>query len=194
MDKDKKKENILAAVINVIAEKGYDNTTINAISEKAKVSRGILHYYFEDKEDLVSKALQNNVDVMIKGAKGLLHEGKTPEQISSVFVDFVRNNAKSNATYYRFLYEMFCLRWQSIKIKKVLSQCHSKVFEFICDELSRLNHEKILSLRPSDIPQRSYLLMSLADGLIFHMIQDDQFDMNKKFWDQTKKMVLDIII
>jgi AcrR family transcriptional regulator len=41
----------------LLAAKGYEDATIADILKVADVSRGILHYYFSDKEDLVSKAL-----------------------------------------------------------------------------------------------------------------------------------------
>ena len=50
-------DNILNASLKILATKGYENATIVDISKAADVSRGILHYYFSDKEDLVSKAL-----------------------------------------------------------------------------------------------------------------------------------------
>ena len=50
-------DNILSGSLKTLAAKGYEDATIADISKAADVSRGILHYYFSDKEDLVSKAL-----------------------------------------------------------------------------------------------------------------------------------------
>ena len=50
-------DNILNGSLKILATKGYQDATIADISKAAHVSRGILHYYFSDKEDLVSKAL-----------------------------------------------------------------------------------------------------------------------------------------
>jgi AcrR family transcriptional regulator len=54
-NREKKIDSILHASLKVLATKGYENATIADISKAAHVSRGILHYYFSDKEDLVSK-------------------------------------------------------------------------------------------------------------------------------------------
>ena len=50
-------DNILNGSLKILATKGYEDATIADISKAADVSRGILHYYFSDKEDLVRKAL-----------------------------------------------------------------------------------------------------------------------------------------
>jgi AcrR family transcriptional regulator len=50
-------DNILNGSLKILATKGYEDATIADISKAADVSRGILHYYFSDKEDLVSKGI-----------------------------------------------------------------------------------------------------------------------------------------
>jgi hypothetical protein len=55
-------DNILNASLKILATKGYENATIADISKAAHVSRGILHYYFSDKEEEYKK-LQNSNNV-----------------------------------------------------------------------------------------------------------------------------------
>ena len=55
--KEDKAKKILAAALEILSKKGYENTTINDIADSAKLSRGLLHYYFKDKEDLVAQAM-----------------------------------------------------------------------------------------------------------------------------------------
>ena len=78
--KEQKINEILKNSLRVLAKNGYENTTIANIANKSNVSRGILHYYFSDKEDLVSKVLafssENIIQATIRGIKG-----KTPEEI-----------------------------------------------------------------------------------------------------------------
>jgi len=51
--KDNKKQLILNAAIKVFAHKGYQYATIEAIARKAGVSKGLIHFYFENKLDLL---------------------------------------------------------------------------------------------------------------------------------------------
>ena len=59
-DREERINGILKATVKVLAQKGYDQATIADISQIANVARGALHYYFRDKEDLVTKALANS--------------------------------------------------------------------------------------------------------------------------------------
>ena len=47
-----KRTEILSAAVPLFAEKGYDNTTIEDIAEKAEIGKGTLYNYFSSKEDI----------------------------------------------------------------------------------------------------------------------------------------------
>lgn len=68
--REEKVDHILQAALRVLAAKGYENATIADISKAAHVSRGILHYYFSDKEDLVSKALAKSSSRLVQSFFG----------------------------------------------------------------------------------------------------------------------------
>lgn len=82
-----KKENeekinvILLGALTALAEKGYANTTIEDIAHASKVSRGLLHYYFETKEDLIVRAVTLGTGTLLSSAcKELGTQG--PQNIS----------------------------------------------------------------------------------------------------------------
>lgn len=49
---------IVEAARAVFAEHGYEQASLNAIIERAGISKGVLYYYFEDKTDLYLAILQ----------------------------------------------------------------------------------------------------------------------------------------
>src|SRR5437016_2318983 len=51
-NKERTRQAILRAALNLFAEKGFYRTTTRAISRKAKIAEGTLFNYFETKEDL----------------------------------------------------------------------------------------------------------------------------------------------
>lgn len=54
---DARRGEILAATWRVIARDGLDRTTVRAIAREADCSQGILAHYFENKDDILVKAL-----------------------------------------------------------------------------------------------------------------------------------------
>lgn len=55
--REQSRERILAAAVEVFAEKGFHNATISDITARAGVSRGLITYYFPGKNDLLAEFL-----------------------------------------------------------------------------------------------------------------------------------------
>ncbi|MEM0155655.1 MAG: TetR/AcrR family transcriptional regulator [Thermoplasmataceae archaeon] len=61
--KNDKEEKILNASIKVFSKMGYDLATIDEIAKKARVSKGIVFFYFKKKDNLIEKAALRSVPV-----------------------------------------------------------------------------------------------------------------------------------
>src|SRR5260370_13112885 len=57
-EQQKTRERIIAAASKVLAEKGYDATTLREISREAHTAPGLVHYYFGGKDELLVEVLQ----------------------------------------------------------------------------------------------------------------------------------------
>ena len=61
-DVSPERERVATAAINLILQRGYDATTVEAILMRAGVSRKEFDHYFRDKEDCVLKVLDGGVE------------------------------------------------------------------------------------------------------------------------------------
>ena len=61
---DEKTQAILKAAGACLGERGYAATTIAEIAAQAGVSRGLLHYYFKSKEELLAQVVRAGADAM----------------------------------------------------------------------------------------------------------------------------------
>ncbi|MEM0141701.1 MAG: helix-turn-helix domain-containing protein [Thermoplasmatales archaeon] len=60
-DREGKRERILNASMRVFSKKGYDLATIDEIASKARVSKGIIFFYYKKKAQLVEEAALKSV-------------------------------------------------------------------------------------------------------------------------------------
>jgi len=90
------REKILAAGLELFAARGYDAVTIREIAEAAGVNSAMIYYYFQDKEDLyrrlldqVFAALMDNVrdTAAIEGSADVVLR-----QLSRMYVSFLQAN------------------------------------------------------------------------------------------------------
>ena len=63
--KDEKSVQILGAARSILARNGYATTTINLVASEAGVSRGLLHYYFKNKGDMLATVIQVNLRLAV---------------------------------------------------------------------------------------------------------------------------------
>jgi AcrR family transcriptional regulator len=81
--RDRSREKILAAALEVFAEKGYHDATISEITARAGVSRGLLTYYFPGKQRLVDELLVRYLD----GVASVLDVTGTPDERLAGIID-----------------------------------------------------------------------------------------------------------
>jgi AcrR family transcriptional regulator len=65
-----RKERMLAAAADEFAERGYAGASLGRIIEAAGISKGMLYYYFNDKEDLFATTIEVALDRLIGEAAG----------------------------------------------------------------------------------------------------------------------------
>ena len=101
-----KKELIMNAALEEFAEYGYHATSINNISKKANVSKGLLYNYFKSKEDLLKAIMISGLDVLIDifdpNKDGFLTENEFDFIIDKVF-DLLKKNIRFWKLYFSIL-------------------------------------------------------------------------------------------
>jgi TetR/AcrR family transcriptional regulator, fatty acid metabolism regulator protein len=191
--KEQKINEILKNSLRVLAKNGYENTTIANIANKSNVSRGILHYYFSDKEDLVSKVLafssENIIQATIRGIKG-----KTPEEIVDNIIKDSIQSFRDNPDFYAFLFEMWCASRRSEKIKQELVTCSVKVTKSIKKVLDEAIQNGVLKINTKNTEEMSKVLLALFNGIAFEKLMEPSQDLeNRKYWIQVRSILLSVL-
>lgn len=121
----KTKRRIFNTAVQIFAEKGYDNASIEEITAIAGVAKGSLYYHFEKKEDIFDmlleeglKLLRNNIEIKTKECTTAL------EKIKAIILVQIKVTVKYEA----FLNVVFSQIWgEEVKNQK----CKRAVFEYI---------------------------------------------------------------
>jgi AcrR family transcriptional regulator len=192
--REEKVNHILQASLKVLAMKGYENATIADISNAARVSRGILHYYFTDKEDLVSKALAKSSSSLVQSSLTGV-KGNSAEEVVDEILNRYLMNLQQHPEFYAFLFEMWCASRRSKKIKSELESCIEKVvisIEKLLDGVG--NNGGLLKSSHDESRAIAKALLALSDGIAFHLlINHSEYLKNKKFWSLIKSMMLAVL-
>ena len=88
-------QKIFEAGMSLFQEKGFINTTLQDICEKAGVSKGTIFNYFSSKEDILAKFGRNQAIVLKQFADKLSPSMSTKEKIIAVLLEDIRLVKKS---------------------------------------------------------------------------------------------------
>lgn len=87
MRKEIRKQELIQTAYQLFITKGYENTTIDEIIEKANVAKGTYYYHFENKEQILEEVVNMMIDKSIERAKEVLASNLNLEEklISTIF-------------------------------------------------------------------------------------------------------------
>jgi AcrR family transcriptional regulator len=188
--KEDKATKILVATLEILAKKGYENTTINDIAGSARISRGLLHYYFEDKEDLVAQALTFGFGSMWESSITSLQSARSPEQLVDNMIEVLEKNTLANPDFSALLFEMWVSSRRSAKIHKVFSDGLNETIDRLKGLLNVASSLGIIKADPSELEGMVRILIALYHGLTIQLLTDPEKAKDKKMWMPIRKMLL----
>lgn len=91
-----KAERILEGARAVLVRYGYSGATVSRVAEAAGVSRGLLHYYFKNKEELLARVLRANLEINVVLAKEIFERSNSARALARNFRTTLKQLALTN--------------------------------------------------------------------------------------------------
>lgn len=166
----RRRAEIIEATFFCIALKGYSNITMQDIADSAGVSKGVIHYYFRNKEELflsVFEKLIGDLDAHI--ARRVEQAGTPPEKIRSV-IGAVFEKIRGNKKFQIVLLDFWAHTTRNAKLKRVNA-----------NQYSRYRHlmKKIIAdgikqgyFKECDTAQVASALIGMIEGLMIQWLFD----------------------
>ncbi len=97
--RDERRKQLLKAALKVFACRGYAATKISDIAIEAGFSHGLIHYYFESKEEIYIVVVQQTAQLSHEAIDRFRHMQGSPLEIIRIFIDRNLNylDAEENA-------------------------------------------------------------------------------------------------
>jgi AcrR family transcriptional regulator len=189
-DQHRTRERIIAATSKVLAEKGYDATTLREISREAQVAPGLVHYYFGGKDQLLVEVLEA-AGRRFSQAMEQLVQHVPADQSLEVVLSHIHERVEQEPEVYRLRYESFSLglhnpliepkvRERLAQRRKEIGSVMAKVLENMARTEGTKNTEgtERSSFDPTPL---AALLLSVFDGLALQKIMDPTFDLDAAY-------------
>jgi AcrR family transcriptional regulator len=177
-----RKEQIVKATVECITKHGYHNFSMQDVAKTAGVSKGIIHYYFLNKDDLMMSVLDKVAGDIERVLGEEMSSVTDPARRMEIFIEVCFDIVKNTKEYYQVNMDFWTQINQKQEIRKVIANHYSKFREaaarVITDGINKGAFRKV------DANAYASLVIAMIDGVSLQWLFDDKvFDyaqMSKK--------------
>ena len=157
------RDNILKNSYRLFKEKGFKNTTTREIATSSQINKGLLHYYYNQKEDIVIEMYEDILDALYNYVeKNYKDKIKGYTYLALLNILFYKAMTSTNESL-NFLSEMMSSReLTKVKIEKYIDSYY-KIIEN--DDIPITKYQMLLALTVA-VGAESELLLSIREGKI----------------------------
>jgi AcrR family transcriptional regulator len=175
-----KAQRIIEAMRASVGARGAAASTFDHVAREAGVSRGLLHYYFGSKEQLLVEVVRHDCEVRIEAMDERIARASSVDEIVQALVagleDFIEDEPGSQAV----IYEMLSASRRSDDIRAELAELYRRWRAHLAESLRAKEREGVVRLH-GDPESVASMLFALGDGFGIQVISDPDWDRDAAF-------------
>ncbi len=160
--RDIKKRQIAESALLALQELGYANTSLRDIADKSDMSLGMLHYYFEDRSELIiycvriyKQQFMRNIIDALEGAEG---RDTVIETFSKALADSIIDDSMTH----RLWYDIRAQAMFDETFRPVVREIEEMLIGIVADAMTKAG-------KPAD--DTVAIQYAMLDGLFLHLMQ-----------------------
>jgi AcrR family transcriptional regulator len=166
-----KAQRIVDAMRRSVARRGTAGSTFDHVSREAGVSRGLLHYYFGTKEQLLVEAVRRDCELRLELLQRQLSTAKTADDYIDLMAQNLQETVRDDPDFVTLVFELFTLSRRNADIAVEYAGLMRRTREQVAGMLASAQGEGILRLHaePEAVAE---ILFSLGDGFALRMLSE----------------------
>lgn len=133
-----RRRQLVEAAIAVIHEEGFGQATVARIARRAGVSSGMVHHYFEDKDDLLFTTMRHLLAELRSDAAARLSRADNPRERIRAIIDACFSEAQFDEQVFSAWLALYGNARQSARLQGILSIYHRRLKSSLMHELRHL--------------------------------------------------------
>jgi TetR/AcrR family transcriptional repressor of bet genes len=119
---DERRRALAESAVRTLGELGYARSSLREIANNSDFSHGVVHYYFDDKNDLIVYCVRELKSVCVRRYDHVIADSTTAEEMLAGFADELVATLVNDAAMHRLWYDvrtqsMFDERLQEVSIE-----------------------------------------------------------------------------
>jgi AcrR family transcriptional regulator len=170
-----KAQRIVEAMRRSVARRGTAGSTFDHVAREAGVSRGLLHYYFGTKEQLLVEAVRRDCELRMELLERQLAGARTAEDFVGLMALNLQETVREDPDFVTLMCELFTLSRRNGDIAVEYAELMRGTREQVAGMLATAQREGVVRLRaePDAVAE---ILFALADGFALRMLTEPERD------------------
>jgi AcrR family transcriptional regulator len=170
-----KAQRIVEAMRRSVARHGAAGSTFDHVSREAGVSRGLLHYYFGTKEQLLVEAVRRDCELRMEMLERQLAGERTADGFIGLMAQNLQQTVREDPDFVTLLFELFTLARRNAEVAVEYAGLIRRTREQVAELLATAQREGVLRLH-AEPEVVSEILFSLGDGFALRMLTEPDRD------------------
>lgn len=166
-----RKDQIVRATVECITKYGYHNFSMQDVARTAGVSKGIIHYYFLNKDDLMMSVLDKVASDIERVLKADMQTSADSAQKLEIFINICFDVVRNTKEYYQVNMDFWTQINQKPEVRKVIAKHYSKFRE----NCAKVIDEGISNgaFKPVNALETASIILALIDGVSLQWLFDE---------------------
>ncbi len=170
-----KARSIVAAMRASVAARGVESSTFDIVAREAGVSRGLLHYYFGTKEELLAEVVRSDCADRMAILDAALAPCRTADEVLDALVASLEEALETDPAFMAGIFELFTVARRNERSAREMAALWARTREHVGALLARKADEGVLVLGAAPDAVAT-VLFALADGFSFRMLSEPEYD------------------
>ncbi len=170
-----KAQRIVEAMRHSVAKRGAAASTFEHVAREAGVSRGLLHYYFATKEQLLVEAVRRDCELRLEILERQLAGAQTADDFIALMAQNLQETVSEDPDFVTLVFELFTLSRRNAEIAAEYTALMRRTRDQVAGMLASAQDEGVLRLN-ADPEAIAEILFSLGDGFALRMLAEPERD------------------
>lgn len=189
---EEKRKQILYAAFEAVAEHGYDSVTLQTIADHAGVSKGVVHYYFDNKEAVLTDLLDWLTAKIYEKEQAAVSQAQGASQMLEAYLGSVFVSARENRKFYR-VYLDFLARASQIPAFREINGRFYRNCASISSAIIAAGQEEGIFERGVKADEAAPAMRALIDGNLIQWLMSDRDDLHAIYRDGCHRAILKLL-
>ena len=187
-----KAEKILEAARRVLGRKGYARATISEVAKEAGVSRGLLHYYFKSKEEMLARVMRETVEATAGMTEILFRESKDPHALARSLVKAMNAFVQEDPLFSSIFFESWGLARHSETVDRELRGLYRHFVQAVRNGLEDTARRGVIPF-PGDLQGMAVVLTSIIDGMSLQLMVMPDLLQQPGMWAAAEEAIVRVL-